>query len=110
MLLQAPKLHWQQNSLKNYLDDRLRTAIVDYRKATEPDLYKVKASMLQVEDHLNEVRLLAGRIQKSKERFLLQPNKNDQNQNNSSGKKKWKIHTIDNFVDNFRIKGLVDAV
>ena len=34
------------NSLKNYLDDRLRTAIIDYRKATEPDLYKVKASML----------------------------------------------------------------
>lgn len=40
------------NQLKNYLDDRLRTAICDYNKATEPDLYKVKAQMLQVEDHL----------------------------------------------------------
>ncbi len=40
------------NALKNYLDDRLRTAICDYRKATEPDLYKVKASTFQTEDHL----------------------------------------------------------
>ena len=34
------------NALKNYLDDRLRTAVCEYRKATEPDLYKVKASTL----------------------------------------------------------------
>ena len=57
-MIESDRLAFEQdqtnriNSLKNYLDDRLRTAIIDYRKATEPDLYKVKASALQVEDHL----------------------------------------------------------
>ena len=53
---------WEQstriNQLKNYLDDRLRTAINDYRKATEPDFYKVKARILQVEDNLLELKKL----------------------------------------------------
>ena len=46
------------NQLKNYLDDRLRTAVNDYRKATEPDFYKVKAQILQVEDNLSEIKTL----------------------------------------------------
>ena len=51
-MIESDRLAFEQdqtnriNSLKNYLDDRLRTAICDYRKATEPDLYKVKASAL----------------------------------------------------------------
>lgn len=57
------------NALKNYLDDRLRTAVCEYRKATEPDLYKVKASTLQVDDHLQEIKLLANRVLQSKMRF-----------------------------------------
>ena len=59
------------NSLKNYLDDRLRTAICDYKKATEPDLYKVKASKLQAEDHIQEIKDLAIRVQKSKIKFMM---------------------------------------
>ena len=59
------------NSLKNYLDDRLRKAICDYKKATEPDLYKVKASKLQAEDHIKEIKDLSIRVQKSKSKFMM---------------------------------------
>ena len=67
-MIESDRLAFEQeqtnriNALKNYLDDRLRTAICDYRKATEPDLYKVKASTLQVEDHLQEIKTLANRV------------------------------------------------
>ena len=61
---------WEQttriNKLKNYLDDRLRSAINDYRKATEPDFYKVKARILQVEENLSEIK----RIQESIAKLL----------------------------------------
>jgi len=50
--------------LKNYLDDRLHTAIRDYRKATEPDLFKVKADIMQADDHLQEVKRLESQVAK----------------------------------------------
>lgn len=69
---------WEQtnrvNQLKNYLDDRLRTAINDYRKATEVDFYRIKANIMKVEDQLKETRRLSVMIEKLRTYFA-GPNK-----------------------------------
>lgn len=54
------------NQLKNYLDDRLRTAINEYRKATEPDFYKVKGHQMLLEDQLTEIQEVTTKIHKMK--------------------------------------------
>lgn len=58
--------------MKNYLDDRLRTAINDYRKATEPDFYTVKAKILHVEDNLAEIKRMQSQIKKLSDQFNMQ--------------------------------------
>ena len=95
--------------MKNYLDDRLRTAICDYKKATEPDLYKVKASKLQAEDHIVEIKDLAIRVQKSKIKFMM-----PQNDRISSEEDVFDINDVSKsavaLMLNTKIKGLVEAV
>ena len=79
----------------------------EYRKATEPDLYKVKASTLQVDDHLQEIKLLANRVLQSKMRFQEPELENEVGPTairiNDASKSKT-------FAGACKIKGLVDAV
>ena len=74
----------------------------DYRKATEPDLYKVKANKLQVEDHLKEIKQIACRVMVVKERFSIPDQSMGGNINDAA------MTAIASM--NYKIKGLVEAV
>lgn len=108
-MIESDRLAFEQdqtnriNALKNYLDDRLRTAICDYRKVTEPDLYKVKASKLQVEDHLREIKAIASRVITAKSKFIMPELATGTNMDLTDASKA-------NLLLNHKIKGLVEAV
>ena len=57
------------NQLHNYLDDRLRTAINDYQKAIEPDLFKVKSNLNRLEDQISTNKLFIAEVQSIKREF-----------------------------------------
>jgi len=92
------------NALKNYLDDRLRTAVCEYRKATDPDLYKVKAQTLQIEDHLQEIKVLANRVKISRDRFDAPHNVSPEVRSINDVRRSGAVQALS------KVKGLVEAI
>jgi len=70
---------------------------------TEPDLYKVKASKLQVEDHLREIKAIASRVITAKSKFIMPELATGTNMDLTDASKA-------NLLLNHKIKGLVEAV